>query len=260
MAYVEQFADIFSPISIRGVLFLGWLATFVLLPVIREIWGSRGERAGTAAGVVASVLLVAGLMAPTHGFWAIAVIVGVPVLGWLSEFAGSRTGIPFGAYHYTNILQPQVGNVPALIPLAWLMMMPSSWAVGTILVPDRPVVQWLIAGAAFTSWDLFVDPQMVSQGYWVWKKKGAYAGIPLVNYLGWFIVAFAITAVYGLGSLVLPIDLVASVSPAPFLAVFIATWFLQSVGHWFFWKLRTSAIVGFVGMGVFVVLVAIRLF
>lgn len=260
MSYVRDFVSLFSPPTLRALLFAVWLLSFVILPIARAIWGARGEIAGTTAGVIATFLVVTAFLVPTHGWWTLAVVIGVPALGWLSEFVGSRTGLPFGAYHYTDRLRPQIGGVPVIIPLAWLMMMPSSWAVGSLLAPGHPVVQWAIAAAAFTAWDLFVDPQMVTQGYWVWDRPGVYVGIPLVNFLGWFAVAFVITAAFeGLARLA-SVDLVRSIHAAPFLALFVATWVLQSVGHLLFWRLRVSAAVGFAGMGVFVVLAAVAAF
>ena len=36
--------------------------------------------------------------------------------------------------------------------------------------------------------DLFIDPVAVAAGYWVWFVEGTvYYGIPLLNYVGWFV-------------------------------------------------------------------------
>ncbi|NDH46002.1 MAG: carotenoid biosynthesis protein, partial [Actinobacteria bacterium] len=50
--------------------------------------------------------------------------------------------------------------------------------------------QVVIGAAAITAWDVFLDPQMVGEGYWSWSQPGpAFRGIPLVNYRGWFVTA-----------------------------------------------------------------------
>jgi putative membrane protein len=50
--------------------------------------------------------------------------------------------------------------------------------------------QVVIGAAAITAWDVFLDPQMVGEGYWSWSQPGpAFQGIPLVNYGGWFVTA-----------------------------------------------------------------------
>ena len=39
--------------------------------------------------------------------------------------------------------------------------------------------------------DLFIDPVAVKAGYWVWFVKGTvYFEIPLLNYVGWFVLMF----------------------------------------------------------------------
>jgi len=39
--------------------------------------------------------------------------------------------------------------------------------------------------------DLFIDPVAISAGYWVWLVQGTvYYGIPLLNYVGWFVLMF----------------------------------------------------------------------
>ena len=39
--------------------------------------------------------------------------------------------------------------------------------------------------------DLFIDPVAVAAGYWVWLVQGTvYYSIPLLNYVGWFVLMF----------------------------------------------------------------------
>ena len=39
--------------------------------------------------------------------------------------------------------------------------------------------------------DLFIDPVAVAAGYWVWFVEGTvYFGIPLLNFVGWFVLMF----------------------------------------------------------------------
>jgi putative membrane protein len=47
---------------------------------------------------------------------------------------------------------------------------------------------------ALTAWDLFLDPQMVGEGYWRWVRAGRYRGIPVTNYLGWLATSTAVMA------------------------------------------------------------------
>jgi uncharacterized membrane protein len=55
------------------------------------------------------------------------------------EHVGPRTGKPFGRYHYTDALQPQVSGVPAIVPAAWFAMaVPAREAAHGALERDRP--------------------------------------------------------------------------------------------------------------------------
>lgn len=55
--------------------------------------------------------------------------------------------------------------------------------------------QWwqvpLITSVIAVVLDLFIDPVAVAAGYWVWFVQGTvYYGIPLLNYVGWFVLMF----------------------------------------------------------------------
>jgi putative membrane protein len=122
----------------------------------------------------------------------------------LVEAAGTRTGVPFGRYSYTGALRPHVGGVPVVVPAAWLAMaLPSREAAHAALgATSTPLRRVLLGAAALTAWDLFLDPQMVGEGYWRWDAAGRYRGIPVTNFLGWFLAG---SAVRGVLEAVLPI-------------------------------------------------------
>jgi putative membrane protein len=251
----EQVVAVFHPMTLPGALTALWVLVMISVPVVRWIGGEGAEHVGIAAGVFAQVAAVLAALVVRFGPSALIVVAIVPFLGWASELLGSRTGFPFGDYRYTDVLQPQVAHVPVLIPLAWLMMMPPAWAMGVLLAPERPVLQWVIAAAAFTAWDVYLDPMMVGWGFWTWRRTGAYLGIPIVNYVGWFAVTFAITALVALIGRAMGTPLVSGVPTGPLALIFAVTWLLMFIGQLAFWRLRVSALAGFVAMGVFVVLV-----
>jgi uncharacterized membrane protein len=113
------------------------------------------------------------------------------------EHVGPRTGKPFGRYHYTDALQPQVSGVPAIVPAAWFAMaVPAREAAhGALGARSTRLRRILLGSAALTAWDLFLDPQMTTEGYWEWEQPGRYRGIPFSNYLGWFLTGMAVMAV-----------------------------------------------------------------
>jgi uncharacterized membrane protein len=138
----------------------------------------------------------------------------------LSELLGTSRGWIFGPYYYTDLLGPKFqGLVPVVIPLAWFMMMYSSYALANALVcgcggapgtagrqaDNGARASWLrllwlvfLSAMIMTSWDLVNDPINVAGGNWVWMEKGAYFGIPLSNYAGWFFTTFVVYLLYRL--------------------------------------------------------------
>jgi putative membrane protein len=113
---------------------------------------------------------------------ALAVVTGTATL----ERVGSRTGLPFGRYRYTDALRPTVAGVPVAVPLAWFGMAVPARETAHGLRPSA-LSRILLGGACLTAWDLFLDPQMVAEDYWRWRRPGRYRGIPVTNFVGWLV-------------------------------------------------------------------------
>ena len=225
-------------------LLVAWLAALAVMPVSQWAAGHLGLVAGVFLGVLFEVSLVILFLAQAAGVRrATLTVLLVAGAAWICEFLGSKTGLPFGAYHYTEVLQPQLSGVPVLIPLAWLMMLPPAWAVAQRLTGRRSGVAFVAVSAlAFSAWDLFLDPQMVHWGLWVWDVPGAYFGVPLVNFAGWLLVSALITVLARPPAL----------PDKPLLIIYTLTWLVETVGQVVFWRLYGPAPWGFIGMGMFV--------
>lgn len=201
-------------------------------------------------GVSATAGLVIALLWKDWGAAATLRAAGsIFALSWIAEVIGSRTGIPFGMYSYTDSLQPQLLNVPLQIPLGWLMMLPPAWAAAQVITGRiKPRLRFPafvgLSALAMTAWDLFLDPMMVTWGMWVWDNPGSYFGIPWLNYLGWLLVSALITILIRPGKL--PV--------APLLIIYTILWLLKSVGLSFFWGIIGAALVGSFFMGSVVIL------
>ncbi|GAB4481780.1 MAG: hypothetical protein Kow00124_29880 [Anaerolineae bacterium] len=198
-----------------------------------------------AQGVVVLIALIDAWGAPR----ALGTALLIAAVTWAAEAVGSATGVPFGAYSYTDKLQPQLLDVPLLIPFAWLMMLPPAWAVARRISGRWGGAAFVLASAAaMTAWDLFLDPQMVGWGLWTWHNGGGYFGIPWVNFAGWMLTAAVVTL------LARPRDL----PTGPLLIVYAITWFLSWFGLAFFWGLPGPAAAGFVVMGLVLALALAR--
>lgn len=231
-----------------------WIATMLLTPIF--IFGVGDHLFPVISTVTVLLQLVASLLALRMGYrlrQVAGIVVVSAVLTYLVELLGSKTGWPFGPYHYTDALQPQLFDVPLLIPLAWLMMLPASWGVASLIVgKKRPA--WLFAvlsGLVFTAWDLYLDPQMVLKGLWEWHNPSGYFGIPWSNYLGWWLSGIVLTLVLvGLGLLRSNATGLEQ-ARRPLLFIYSITWVFQVVALGVFWEQPGPALAGFAGMGLF---------
>ncbi len=136
----------------------------------------------------------------TRALRLLALVFGVSLL---FESVGVATGWIYGPYHYTNRLGPLfLGLVPYLIPVAWFLTGYPSFVIADRLIPSgwkrwqRTLAVAAVGGLAMTAWDLIMDPIMVAGGHWVWDTNGAYFGIPLQNFSGWWLTVFVTFALY----------------------------------------------------------------
>jgi putative membrane protein len=175
----------------------------------------------------------------------------------LFEHLGSTYGFLFGNYHYTDLLGFKVlGSVPVIIPVAWFMMLYPAWAVAGFVTRRMRGIGRLFArivcgAAAMTAWDLSLDPRWVADGAWAWHDGGSYFGIPLSNFLGWFVTAALIYCVW---SLLLRRRLAKSPEAQPgslALWIYIVTWLGESAANGLFWGGPVLAGIVFVAMGLF---------
>jgi putative membrane protein len=111
-------------------------------------------------------------------------------------------------------LQPRVAGVPVAIVLGWYAAIHGSLTLAERLVSRLPLDEAArsravapLAALIGTSLDLALDPASLDVGLWEWNADGTYArevqgpngraGVPLVNYLGWFALVGAAASVYG---------------------------------------------------------------
>ena len=119
--------------------------------------------------------------------------------------SGGFTGVmdfisSFVVHNYEYPGQSQLW-VFTFIFFGWIAMCGSCLflAEGLLARPGRDMLTqrrlwWqvpLITGVIAVVLDLFIDPVAVAAGYWVWFVQGTvYYGIPLLNYVGWFVLMF----------------------------------------------------------------------
>lgn len=268
------------------------------LPVYGLLRLADQAQALSAMTVIIIVLFFCASMAhliETRRLWRSVLMAGSAfILTIGAEMFGVATGLLFGNYSYTEQLGPLVlGLVPLAIPVAWLMMLYPSYAIAGFLLSPRSndfsryppattevvttealprsndfsrYLRAALAALAMTAWDLSLDPRMVRDGNWIWHDGGPYFGIPLSNFIGWFITALAIYLVWQV------IDR-RRVDTAPHpsasrthtlwlllpIYAYIIQWVAESMANIVFWGNPLVGVAVLIGMGVFSVPALIQL-
>jgi putative membrane protein len=226
---------------VQSLLLVLWTLVLLSHPPLLWAFGPPAVEAWASATVLTQCALLLVILAKAWGAWrALAACAAIVLLGGGVEWLGATTGFPFGAYQYTERLQPQLVGVPVAVALAWFVMLPSSWALARVITGKSRGVGFAIGSAtALAAWDLFVDPQAVAWGWWRWQTPGAYFGIPATNLAGWWLTGFLLTIVIAPR----PVPL------GPCLYIYAAVLVTYAIGVGFLHDLPGPALVGSLAMG-----------
>lgn len=237
------------------------LAALVLTQICYPLTGGPVRAGFTVATVLLGYLLSVSHALLTRGLRTAAALVATATLGGFAvEALGVATGFPFGTYDYSGQLGPKLLGVPLIIPLAWTWMAWPAWLAAVRLARGR-LARIALAAAGLAAWDLFLDPQMVAEGYWVWRDATpalpGVPGIPIGNYLGWL--GFALVLMACLAALAGPAAGEPARGDSPMIALWLWTYASSVLAHAVFLGLPASAAWGGVLMGAVVLPLAVRL-
>jgi putative membrane protein len=162
-----------------------------------------GGQTGLAAQSVAavSILVMAGHAVVGLGrieacaFAAICLLVTFTM-----ENVGVLTGFPFGRYVFlVEGDLPHIGMVPPIVGPLYFGMGYASWVIANLLLNGRVaplsrhgvVTLPILSAFVMTQWDVVMDPAGSTLAKaWIWRDGGGYFGVPLSNFLGWFLVTW----------------------------------------------------------------------
>lgn len=149
---------------------------------------ARGQ-ARRALAVAAVMLFFLAVV--THAWtrrgpaWACGLTILAGGTGFTAEAIGVRTGLPFGAYSYTDMLGPRLLGVPVVIPLAWVALAYPALLMGRRL--SRRLAP-LTAGWALAGWGVLLGPLLTTSGAWSWARPEptlpGVPGLPLAGLAG----------------------------------------------------------------------------
>jgi uncharacterized membrane protein len=129
----------------------------------------------------------------------------IAVVGGAAHTLGASTEVPFGPLHYTD----RIGDLlfkplPWAVPLLWLVAVLNARGVARLIMrpwrKTRNYGFWVIglAVALVVLFDLGLEPFATQvNGYWSWQRTKLnpdWYSAPVVNFLGWALVAGMILA------------------------------------------------------------------
>ena len=156
----------------------------------------------------------------TWRFWLISW-----VTAYICEFSSTRTGIPFGWYHYTGSTVGQelyISNIPFMDSISFSFLLYAAYCLAlSFLLPfDRAASSGRLVSLRFdvsvrTGWpallltalfyafiDMVIDPVALRGDRWFLGKiyyypdPGTHFGVPLANYAGWAVVGLMSLPLY----------------------------------------------------------------
>lgn len=106
-------------------------------------------------------------------------------LGWGAEYVGVHYGFLFGAYAYGDVLGPELGGIPLVMGVNWVLV---TYAICASLDAVAPrwsaVAKTALAALGLVALDVLIEPVAIRLGFWMWDAGEP----PLHNYLGWLAV------------------------------------------------------------------------
>jgi uncharacterized membrane protein len=139
------------------------------------------------------------------------------VIAWLSEFSSIHSGFPYGHYYYldgTRGKEIWVLGVPLMDSISYVFLAYASYSLALLVYSPLRRLRWMVyvletnkirdslpvrvLGALLLVYlDIIIDPLALRGDRWFlgriygYPEQGAYFGVPLSNFIGWFAVGFS---------------------------------------------------------------------
>jgi putative membrane protein len=175
------------------------LAAYASARVLEIVPNSLPHIAIVALDVLSALAFALAHGARHYGLRGILIFAGICILvGNFTENLSILTGFPFGHYYFAGLMGPKLFNVPVLLGLAYIGMAYVSWTLARLIVGgslpgDQLLALPLTASFIMVAWDLAQDPVWGTALHgWIWRDGGPWFGVPISNYLGWYLNVFLI--------------------------------------------------------------------
>lgn len=158
-----------------------------------------------------NLLVVTVLLFYNHRRWDVRTIFSFTLVGIFSFFIealGVNTGLIFGEYSYGRTLGPALLNTPLMIGVNWILLVYLCHSVSVMIFEKLPVGSFgsrlyqkapsllvaIVGGLLMVVYDIILEPSAIQLDMWSW----AGVGIPLQNYVAWFLFSFVFILFIGL--------------------------------------------------------------
>ncbi|NQZ77405.1 MAG: carotenoid biosynthesis protein [Ekhidna sp.] len=133
------------------------------------------------------LILVGNLLAAKKAFYAYIFF----IIGMFMEWLGVHYGWPFGNYEYGGNLGAKLDGVPYMIGINWCML---TLITGSLAekVTSHKIYRPLLGASLMVGLDFLIEPSVHILDFWYWSG----GTIPVNNYIGWFVIAFALHYIY----------------------------------------------------------------
>lgn len=164
-----------------------------------------------------AVYLVAAV---THLGWkkTLTFTVAGYLIAFISEYSSINTGIPYGWYYYIDTTKTQelwIAGVPFFDSLSYVFLTYCSYTAALLTLSPVKTWRWnlvtletkslrhsgavLLLGSLYQVFlDIVIDPVALQGHRWFlgqiygYREAGGHFGVPLSNYLGWWIVSLVL--------------------------------------------------------------------
>ena len=206
-------------IETRRARILRAIVTALAVVVMLDVGGYGGRWGGLGASVLIAIecalgvaLLLVHATVALGGVRAVAFVLLAAFLGWLAEAVSLHSPVSLFGGHYTyDFAGPDVMGVPLPVPAFWVIFLYGVYAISNSFLhwthrskPRRGCGGGLLAplivldGLLVVAIDLILDPLQVQAGRWTWLDGGAWFGVPIGNFVGWFGVSIVATGTFRL--------------------------------------------------------------
>ena len=180
---------------------IAWLLRWLALPAVVK-W--RWVEALLPLAAVATTLASLARRLPAQNVLLAAALIAL--IGGAVQTLGATTGIPFGAYIYTDNLGQQIFHtLPWPMPLLWVVVILNARGVARLVLrPWRKTRNYGfqvigLAGVLAVVFDLALEPFASKVNhYWIWQTPEtvlAWHTAPWANFLGWWLTSLLILVV-----------------------------------------------------------------